>query len=169
MDELKDIKPPIDLPHELLWLWIALSVAALALIAFFLWKQWGRMTQKSSVPALPPWEKALQDLAQLEGKEYPKQCLFKEYMDGLSDILRYYIEGRFGIKAPEMTTEEFLNHVRREDRLTDVQRRMFEDFLQLCDLVKFAKTIPTLDQTREAMVVVRRFVEETKGGTTDGV
>ena len=54
-------------------------------------------------------------------------------------MLRHYIEDRFGLRAPEQTTEEFLAELRQKHVFGERQKDLLRAFLEHCDLVKFAE------------------------------
>jgi hypothetical protein len=80
----------------------------------------------------------------------------------LSDIVRTYIEARFEIRAPEMTTEEFLIFTYASEKLNDKQRAFLGELLQSSDMVKFAKFVPSMDHARDNLRLARTFIEETR-------
>ena len=86
----------------------------------------------------------------------------KEFYERISDILRHYIEHRFNLRAPERTTEEFLAELALEDVLGEPDKKMLEEFLTHCDLVKFAKHDSTHEQIQRTFDLVREFIEKTK-------
>jgi hypothetical protein len=101
-------------------------------------------------------------LAALEGRGLPegRDAVDAWYVE-LSDIVRRYIEDRFAIRAPELTTEEFLREARRLRELGEPQRAALSAFLEGCDRVKFAAHQPAAEESREALGLARRLVEET--------
>ncbi|MFI4910602.1 MAG: hypothetical protein ACIAQZ_02920 [Sedimentisphaeraceae bacterium JB056] len=105
---------------------------------------------------------AYQLLDDLKFKNLPDLGKFKLYYSSLSNILRYYIEYRFDIQAPDMTTEEFLEHIRYSDSLASADRSSIEKFFQICDMVKFAKFQPSTEQAFEALESVRSFLSDTE-------
>ena len=80
----------------------------------------------------------------------------------LSDIVRRYIEERFAVRAPELTTEEFLLEAGRSADLKQPHRELLSDFLARCDRVKFARYSPEADESRDALAVAERFLSETR-------
>jgi hypothetical protein len=90
----------------------------------------------------------------------------EELVDGwyveLSAIVRRYLENRFNLRAPELTTEEFLREARRSSELTREHRDLLTAFLEGCDRVKFAGYVPGESESLEALASARRFVEETR-------
>jgi hypothetical protein len=80
----------------------------------------------------------------------------------LSAAVRAYIEDRYRIRAPELTTEEFLSEARRVADLTDEHRALLSEFLAGCDRVKFAGHRPGAAESGTALETARQFVEETR-------
>ena len=158
-NDIRDIKPPIDIPDPWIWLWIALG--ALALLAVVSLVVWLWMRARSRVPIVPPipahirakqaLQKALELIAQ------PKSfCIV------VSDTVRLYLEERFNFRAPERTTEEFLRELGETNLLTPEQKESLGRFLESCDLVKFAKYEPGENELRELHTSAIRLVEETE-------
>lgn len=113
---------------------------------------------KTAPPPIPPDEQALNDLRLV----WSQQAEFndKTFASSVSDILRTYIEGEFSIRAPELTTEEFLPEAKGHEDLKDEFAEQLEAFLNLVDLVKFAK-MPLEEQQREELYrAATTFVEE---------
>ena len=86
----------------------------------------------------------------------------KPFVIAVSDTARQYLEERFEFHAPERTTEEFLYELQRTDLLTRDQKESLGDFLQRCDLVKFAKYEPLETELRDLYDSALRLVEETE-------
>ena len=61
-----------------------------------------------------------------------------------------------------MTTEEFLFYVRDYSRLISNHKALLKEFLLACDLVKFAKYIPTSEEIDAIFLSARKVVDETK-------
>ena len=84
----------------------------------------------------------------------------------LSAVVRQYLENRFGLHAPEMTTEEFLQaaaSVQMDDStLLKDHRTLLRDFLTESDLVKFAQYGPDEEHMNSAFGSAKRFVDETR-------
>jgi hypothetical protein len=80
----------------------------------------------------------------------------------LSNVLRHYIEDRFGLRAPEQTTEEFLAELGRGQPFAPAHKELLQSFLEHCDLVKFAELEPTRGEAETAVALCRQFVDETK-------
>jgi len=73
-----------------------------------------------------------------------------------------YLEERFEFRAPERTTEEFLYELQATNLLTSDQKRSLGEFLQRCDLVKFAKYEPGEPELQDLHDSALRLVDETE-------
>jgi hypothetical protein len=82
----------------------------------------------------------------------------------LSGVIRRYLEDRFGLRSPELTTEEFLEELAESPDLVRTHQRMLRDFLSRADLVKFAHFVPELGDVEESLDSARRFLETTRHG-----
>jgi hypothetical protein len=157
--DIRDIKPPVEIPSGWEWLWWTLGALALVAILYALWRYLRkRQEQVALVPPVPAHLRAKQKLhAALALIAQPKPfCI------AVSDTLRVYLEERFEFHAPERTTEEFLYELQETNRLTRDQKDSLGDFLQRCDLVKFAKYEPREPELRELHASALRLVEETE-------
>ncbi len=161
--DIRDIKPPEELPFD--WRPYGLVAAVFAAVALAGWGFFyflNRPRRQYAPPPRPPHELALAALNKLHAQRLVDEGKFAEYYVQLSAIIRGYLEDGFGVRAPEMTTEEFLAAATADRRLAAAQRRLLGDFLSQADLVKFARHLPTLNDTQSAYEAARRFVEETR-------
>jgi hypothetical protein len=159
--ELRDIRGPIGLKPDL-WPWIILGLVLLTVVAWLLFRKRGKSQSMAPVvPSRPAWEIALEGLSILAQSKLLAEGRFKEYYSVLSDIVRTYIEIRFEIRAPEMTTEEFLILSRSSEKLNEGQKKFLSELLQASDMVKFAKHIPLVEQASENLRLARLFIQET--------
>jgi hypothetical protein len=158
-NDIRDIKPPIEIPNGWEWLWITFGILAAAAILLALWKWWQkRLAQISIVPPIPAHVRAKQKLEEaLALISQPKPfCVL------VSDTARAYLEERFSFHAPERTTEEFLRELGGTDLLVSEQKESLGKFLESCDLVKFAKYEPRENELRELHIAAVKLVEETE-------
>lgn len=149
-----------------LWGWIVLLVVVLVVLAFvgyrFYRKYRARRHEELSPEALlPPHEKALLALSQLRDEKLWQEGREKEYYTHLTDILREYLVGRFGIQAMEMTSAEILSALRANQETKPLNKQM-KEILEMADFVKFAKVKPGPDDNESAMRNAVTFVEETR-------
>jgi len=167
--EIKDIKGPLTPPQNI-FLQILLIAIVLLLILFgvagFLYWQKITSNKKPTEVQLRPEEIALQELERLLAENLLARGQVKLFHLRISDILRQYIENRFGFKAPERTTEEFLTELSvtklQKNLLLGGHKALLAEFLSHCDLVKFAKHEPTIPESEKTVSICREFIEETK-------
>ena len=164
--DIRAIRGPLDIPLNVLTLlpWLA-GVALLAGIGYWLWRRSrGRMPDSILAPAAPPCpphELAYEAFRSLEAERLPDRGEIKTFHIRASDIVRAYVEGRFGVDALEMTTGEVLDGLRGHE----VDEEVLLDFrrlLERCDLVKFAKDRPALERCREVIPLARGLVDRTR-------
>ena len=162
---VKDIAPPVPLARRGLpvWVWVVTSgLAGLGLVAGGWW--WYRRRQRVvAVPLVqrPAHVLALAALECLQRQDLIGQERIEAFYVRVSTILRRYVELRFGLRAPEQTTEEFLVSVLATGGLIAAHRDLLEAFLQQCDLVKFARHRPTPSDMQETFESAKNFVEHT--------
>lgn len=142
--------------------WLGIAVAAVALVGLVAWlvaRRWrGR---EIVVPKAKAWEVAYQRLEELDKRQLPKTGKYGAYYVDLSAILRYYIEDRFSLRAPEETTPEFVGEAARSGKFSKEQQHTIASFLRHCDRVKFARYKPTLEEMDTSFSQVLVFVDET--------
>ena len=152
------IEPPMDIPLAAsLGLIIAILIAAA-----WLWfrRQPKRIQPEIVIPRRPPWEIATERLDALEASGYHKRGESRLFAIDLSEIVREYLEHRYGFEALEQTTTEIkaaLTHV----ELDDTQRRTLVDTLNGCDLAKYAKFHWPVPELEKSLTLARRFVTDT--------
>ncbi len=158
-NELRDIKPPIDIPSGWAWVGWVLLVLVVAALAYWAWRYWRRrQAQARLIPVVPAHIRAKQKLREaLALIDQPREfCIL------VSDTIRWYLEERFDFHAPERTTEEFLYELQGTNLLTPDQKDSLAEFLKRCDLVKFAKYEPGRPELEDLHAAAMRLVEETE-------
>jgi hypothetical protein len=156
---LHDIKPPVAIPSGWAWVFWVLASLAMAGLLFWAWGYWQkRQAARPPAPVIPPHIRAKQKLQEaLALLSQPKQfCIL------VSDTIRWYLEERFDFRAPERTTEEFLYELQGTNLLTPDQKTSLGEFLNRCDLVKFARYEPGEPELRDLHASGVRLVEETE-------
>ena len=66
------------------------------------------------------------------------------------------------MRAPELTTEEFLSSIGHSPDFSTEHQSLLREFLKQADLVKFARAQPSRDEITRAISNVERFLEETR-------
>jgi hypothetical protein len=155
---IEEVPPGPPRPHWQLW---ALGFGGAVLVGGLALAGWGLVRRRvRAATIVPPEQSALAELAHLETLELPASGQFERYHTLLSDVMRRYLELRFGFHAPEQTTAEFLQSARQSPHLTAEQQAMLRGFLERCDVVKFAGVGSTIDECRTAAAMARTFIEQ---------
>ncbi|MBQ5395234.1 MAG: hypothetical protein IIU62_09410 [Alistipes sp.] len=166
-----DLKPQQNLPFKvaeiksyLLWGLLALVVLVALLVALDRYlKARGRRLGDLFKPAppQPPHVIAIAALEALHHQKLWQNNKHKLYYSLLTEILRTYIDGRWGVSAMEMTSDEIIAAMRSVE-LPDKARMDLTTILRDADLVKFAKFAPEAEQNENDYQKAYYFVEETK-------
>ncbi len=165
----KDIKQPYKLKitwqEVLLWSLLALALAVLLWLGIRFRKKRKEQEGLPAIrkkPAEPAHVFALRELNTLREARLWQQGRVKEYYTRLTDILRTYLEYRYGIRALEQTTPETLEALHASGFNDNRLRGILENILETGDLVKFAKYIPQPDLNESVLLDAFVFVNETK-------
>jgi hypothetical protein len=168
-----DIKLPYDAPVTLkeVMPWV-LGVILIGALLFFILYSIKRKKQNKpvfSIPKKPPEPAhviALRELDRIRGEKLWQKDKIKQYYSEVTEVLREYIERRFGIPAMEQPSEETLAEFKyRRDLLDEKNYNSLKQMLRLADKVKFAKFIPLPDEHNGVLVNAYFFVNETKQET----
>ena len=166
-----DIKPQKTLKFKMgeitgyiLWSSIALIIISLLLyvakrVLAHYGKSFGDLFKPA--PPLPPHEQAFKSLEQLREERLWQEGKHKEYYSALTEILRTYIDGHFGVGAMEMTSDEIIEAMRSVE-LPQKSAMDLTEILREADLVKFAKATPEAEENEAAFTAAWDFVEQTR-------
>jgi hypothetical protein len=154
--DIKDIKGVIY-PFSFLkfLMWAAIAFIVLWFIYIILKK-----FKKKPLPKLP-FEIALEELRRAQ-EALSSNGDIKEYYVSISDAVRRYIEASFALRAPEMTTQEFLASLGDSSKLSGAYKELLKAFMEACDMVKFAKHAPSRAEIDSVFMSAKKFIEETK-------
>ena len=166
--DIRDIKGPLEISRNWLlvlpWLLVGAGVSA---AGYWLYRRWATRERPVDdvaaqvIASRPPHEIALEALEHLEGSGLLGRGEIKAYYIAASEILRAYLDGRFGIDAMDMTSDDVLAALVD----VDIERATlgrFEGFLRESDLVKFAKLQPEESACRELIPAARWLVVRTR-------
>lgn len=106
-----------------------------------------------------PREQAIEELTFLKKKELPQKGFFETFYVELTLIVRRYIERQYDVKAPEQTTQEFLEEVIGKPIFKNEMKRYLEEFLKFADLVKFARLHPDIQECFNAEDAAKNFIQ----------
>ncbi|MBF0215862.1 MAG: hypothetical protein HQL30_02590 [Candidatus Omnitrophica bacterium] len=159
---LRDIKGPLTVKSGTPVL-LAVTILVLVLIggaaSWSLYRK--KFARKEEKAPLSPNETALLELTRIEDMDLCGKGRTKEHYYLVSLCLRTYLEGRFALRAPEQTTEEFLGNVRNSDKLDKMFIGPLKEFMELSDLVKYAGYDPGRFHGNEIIRTARDFVVAT--------
>ena len=142
------------------WVLVALGLLAAAVAGWMYWRKGGTMVVRRK-RVIPPYELAVSRLEKLRERRLAESGHEKEYYTELTDILRQYLDGRFGINAMEMTSTEIMRAIRHNEATRMSADRM-RSILEVADFVKFAKMRPLPDDNVKSFNSALAFVEDTK-------
>ena len=136
-----------------LW-WVALGILIISLILYFVLKKKEEEIIEETVPALPPFEEAMEKLQELDKKLLWQNNQVKAYYSELTEIVRGYIERELNIPALENTTDEIMDMLQELHRSNEIITsketvQKLKELLREADLVKFAKSKPLSDEIEE--------------------
>ena len=135
-----EVNPTRDLP-PFSWKLVGICAAALAGLALLLvlaYLVFNKVRTAVRVHRMSPIERALYELDKLLRKGLPGRGLYKDFYVELTMVVRRYIERQYGVRAPNLTTDEFLRAAGANAAFTQASIAELKAFLQSADLVKFA-------------------------------
>lgn len=158
--DLKPLVPPEDRPP---WVWIAAGGGGLLLAAglFAAW-WWRRRPPRPATPPVPAHEVAFAALDALRRTDFTDPAAVRRYYFALSEVVRTYVEARWGLNATDLTTEEILVALHELRGLPREPAGELRRFLRETDQVKFASHRPSEPEIAEAYERALSFVEATR-------
>jgi hypothetical protein len=165
-DAEADLKPPLgelpalEPPRPTRWPWVLLVVVLAAATTPFVvraYLAWRRRARRRSA-----YDIARSRLERLLAARRPDGEHMDAFYVELSGIVRRYLEDRFDLRAPELTTEEFLGAVQYASELSPEHQSLLREFLRQADLVKFAGFQPSDSDVERSVGAAQRFLEETR-------
>jgi hypothetical protein len=141
-----------------LWVLAALvAVAAAAYLGVRGWAIWRSRSLRRSA-----YDVAKADLDTLLMAPRPLEREMDAFYVRLSGIVRRYVELRFGLRSPELTTEEFVDELANSPDLVRSHQKLLREFLKRADLVKFAHLVPDPADVELSLESARSFLEATR-------
>ena len=157
--EFHDITGPVDYFLLRPWMIFAAVAGLLLLIGLTIWliKRW----RNCPVAVKTPRQRALDLLARIE-TEIDKLTAY-QFSIRVSDILRRYVTEQYQLPVTRQTSVEFLNALAATSPFSSDEQSLL-DFLNRCDLIKFARYDATREDSRLLLDEADRFV---KGGALE--
>ncbi|MCB1057517.1 MAG: hypothetical protein KDD11_18610 [Acidobacteria bacterium] len=160
-DDIHDIKP-LQPPEPVFpWRWIALAGAVL-LGGLAGWWWWRRRSRKPAPPPAPAHEIAFAALDRLRGTDFSDPEAVRRFHFEVSEVIRSYIEGRWGLNATDLTSEEIIGLLSSLRGLDAAQASSLRRFLLDTDRVKFAHHQPATPEIEQTYERALSFVEATR-------
>jgi hypothetical protein len=166
-EDIKDIKPPVEVAGKMnpyFWGTGGLLLLICGAILLYLRRRRrarGEHEEEELGPPRPAHEIAYEELERIEALHLVDQGLIKEYYTELSEVIRRYVGHRYRIITMELTTAELVDSM-EDQEIEGMHVEAVRFFLEACDLVKFAKFIPSKDEMVAALPRAREIVDATR-------
>ena len=149
-EDIIDIRPPIHIAAPFPWLVVSAAVVGLAGMSAAAWKLLRRQRSKFAYKiALERLENTRPLMREFHAEPF---CL------AVSDVVREFIEEVLPVRAMHRTTNEFLHDVSLSDLQLAPHRETLANFLQHCDLAKFARWSLSIPQMEAMLSSAKDFV-----------
>lgn len=160
--EFHDITGPVDYFLLKPWMIFCAVAGVLLVIGLTTWliKRW----RNRPIAVVSPRQRALDRLARIES-EIDKLSPY-QFSIRVSDILRQYVTEQYQLPVTRQTSVEFLNALAASSPFSSDEQSLLSDFLNRCDLIKFARYDATREDSRLLLEEADRFV---KGGVLEPV
>ena len=155
IEDIHEIAPAVDYSLVPPWVIYAGILLGLGVLGLIVW--WIRKRSRRPKPQLSPRERALQELNGVRTEmeiSTPYQFSIR-----VSDILRRYVTEQFQLPVTRQTSVEFLSMLAQASPFSEDEKSLLEDFLNRCDLIKFARYEATIEDSRLLLEEATRFVE----------
>jgi hypothetical protein len=149
-EDIIDIRPPIHIAAPFPWLVVSAAVVGLAGMSAAAWKLLRRQRSKFA------YEIALERLENT--RPLMREFHAEPFCLAVSDVVREFIEEVLPVRAMHRTTNEFLHDVSLSDLQLAPHREALANFLQHCDLAKFARWSLSIPQMEAMLSSAKDFV-----------
>jgi hypothetical protein len=153
--DIHEIAPPVDYSLVPPWVIFGGSFLALAVLGLIGW--WIRKRSRRPKPEQSPRDRTLQELNRIGGEM--ETLTPYQFSIRVSDILRRYVTEQYQLPVTRQTSVEFLSTLAKASPFSEDERSLLEDFLNRCDLIKFARYDATIDDSRLLLEEATRFVQ----------
>ena len=155
VEQLHDIAPPVE--YSLIPAWVIFCAVFIGLLILGLLGWWIRRRWQRSKPQPSIRERTIAELDWMRGEIETLSPY--QFSIRVSDILRRYVTDQYQLPVTRQTSVEFLASLTKASRFSQDEKSLLEDFLNRCDLIKFARYDATIEDSRLLLGEATRFVE----------
>ena len=158
---------PVTIGEVLPWVGLGLAVCAFAYLIYFLIARARRRREEALKPKDPAYIVALRELEKYRSDKYWAPERQKSFYSGITDALKFYMDERFGVDAPEMTTAELFDALKDDKDITPAMYSELKELFERADFVKFAKYTASDEDNAKALPLAVSFVTSTYAPTQE--
>ena len=163
--QVRDIKAqmryPLTFAEVLPYALGGLAAAGLIALAVILIIRYRRRRAGLLAPKDPPHIVALRELDRYRSDKFWAPDRQKAFYSGVTDTLKAYIDARFAVDAPEMTTAELFAALEPIGEIDPGLKADLQEMFERADFVKFAKYIAPDTDNAKVLPLAVRFVTDT--------
>ena len=163
--EIHDLKGQIEYPvtfkEVLPWALGGIAAIALILLLAKLIDRANKRKAEALKPKDPAYIVALRELDKYRSDKFWAPEKQKAFYSGITDALKFYMDDRFGVDAPEMTTAELFDALKSDKDITPEMYADLKELFERADFVKFAKHVASDEENAGALPLAVRFVTTT--------
>jgi len=160
-DDIRPLKGPAEIKGRFSIWGLIIFILAIVVIAIFAYLRDRKAKEKKpALPTAPAEQIARAALKTLIEMRLVEKGFIKEYYVRISDIIRAYIENRYRIFAMDRTTWELFYEMKSK-RIDRPHIDKINNFLEDCDMVKFAKYSPAQKEIEEIYIKAEEIIEIT--------
>lgn len=150
--DIKDVLTPEPDKPWALWTGIAVAILILSVLLYYVIKK-----LRNPTPTIPTTPKQVAQRELLKLSQSIETVEDENFAVQLSQILRDYIEAQYNLPSSKSTTQEFFQILAKKNPFSSDQSEQLNQFLALCDQVKFARHSLSITVKNELFDTANRF------------
>ena len=166
--KMYSIKPAMAVPSVFEipnWLWWLLAGLVVIGLGYYLFRR--KKKKQEAAKKIPPYERALLELQQLDKSQLLENRQTKEYYSKLTEAVRRYLEDEINLRAMESTTSELINYLelKMDSGELKLSRKTIDELktiLQRADMAKFANSRPDIITAKGDRSKIELVINDTK-------